>query len=133
MQAYPDVDSARREDAPHTRRFNFLRRGPKNPSEMRKRLTKRFERTEFMHETLSELAELMLAPVLAIVAYFLLYQGSIPNVYMISIVSFAVGLVTKDIVERLENFARSNVGSTPTSTTQTPPSTPPPNRSTGIS
>ena len=46
---------------------------------------------------------------LAIVAYFLLYQGTAPNIYTIAIVSFTVGLVTKDFVDRLENVVREKV------------------------
>lgn len=67
---------------------------------------RKLEKTQFLRETLSELAELMLAPVLAIAAYFLLYQGAAPNIYTTAIVSFTVGLVTKDFVDRLENVAR---------------------------
>lgn len=68
------------------------------------------QRVQYMRETLSDLAELFLAPMLAILAYFFLYQGADPNVYTISIVSFTVGLVTKDFVGRLEKFAKENVG-----------------------
>jgi hypothetical protein len=69
------------------------------------------QRTQFLRETLSELAELLLAPVLAIVSYFLLYQGSAPNIYTVAILSFAVGLVTKDVVERIEDYARTKLDS----------------------
>jgi hypothetical protein len=63
-----------------------------------------------MRETLSDMAELLLAPMLAILAYFFLYQGTAPNIYTISIVSFTVGLVTKDFIGRLEEFAKSKLG-----------------------
>ncbi len=58
--------------------------GQLTPEEQRKNINEEFrrlEKTQFLRETLSELAELMLAPVLAIAAYFLLYQGTAPNVY----------------------------------------------------
>ena len=88
--------------------------GQLTPEEQRKNINEEFrrlEKTQFLRETLSELAELMLAPVLAIAAYFLLYQGAAPNIYTTAIVSFTVGLVTKDFVDRLENVARDKTKS----------------------
>ena len=90
--------------------------GQLTPEEQRKNINEEFrrlEKTQFLRETLSELAELMLTPVLAIAAYFLLYQGTAPNVYTTVMVSFTVGLVTKDFVDRLENLAREKTKAQP--------------------
>jgi hypothetical protein len=68
-------------------------------------------RNEFMEETIGELSEILLSPFLAIAAWFLLSVAGEPNVYTVSAVSFTVGLATKDIVDRLILFLRTNLAS----------------------
>ena len=64
-----------------------------------------------MEETIGELSEIVLSPFLAIAAWFLLSVAGAPNVYTVSAVSFTVGLATKEIVDRLILFLRTNLPS----------------------
>ena len=63
-------------------------------------------RIEVLHQSMKDLALLFLAPLLAIAAYFLLLQSGIEqnNFPTIAAVSFGVGLVTDNIVARLEDI-----------------------------
>jgi len=61
-------------------------------------------RQRFMQESIAELSEIILAPFLAIGAWFLLSISGNPNVYTIGAVSFTVGLATKRIIERFVGF-----------------------------
>jgi len=63
-------------------------------------------RIEVLHQSMKDLALLFLAPLLAIAAYFLLIQSGIEqnNYETIAAVSFGVGLVTDNVVARLENI-----------------------------
>jgi len=66
---------------------------------------------EFMWESIGELSEIVLSPFLAVAAWFLLSVSTTPYIYTVALVSFTVGLVTKDIVHRLSEFARSTTKS----------------------
>ena len=58
-----------------------------------------------MWETIGELSEIVLSPFLAIAAWFLLSVAGTPNPFTVGVVSFTVGLATKNIVERLIKFS----------------------------
>lgn len=67
------------------------------------------ERTsdEFTSTTYAELSYIFLAPLLAAVVWFLLTQGDPKmNVYLLAAVSFAIGLVTKDITNGIVGFMK---------------------------
>jgi hypothetical protein len=64
---------------------------------------------EFMWESIGELSEIVLSPFLAVAAWFLLSISTTPYIYTVALVSFTVGLVTKDIVHRLTEFTRSTI------------------------
>lgn len=60
-----------------------------------------------LYNSLRDLAFLFLSPLLAIASYFLLLQAGVntSNLPTIAAVCFAVGLISKQVVERLEEFA----------------------------
>jgi hypothetical protein len=59
-----------------------------------------------MHETLGELSHILLSPLLAVAIWFIISQGeTYSNVFILSAVSFAVGLVTEEVVHAIVNFA----------------------------
>ncbi|HEY7228048.1 MAG TPA: hypothetical protein VH481_07975 [Nitrososphaeraceae archaeon] len=64
-----------------------------------------------MWESIGELSEIVLSPFLAVAAWFLLSVTTTPNIYTVALVSFTVGLVTKDIVQRLTEFTQSTMKS----------------------
>jgi hypothetical protein len=59
------------------------------------------------YQSLSELALLFLAPLLAIATWFILTQGEDIDKYIIAVISLAVGLVTDRIVNYLISFTSS--------------------------
>jgi hypothetical protein len=62
---------------------------------------------EFKDNTFAELSHIFLAPLLAAVAWFIITQGNPEtNVYLLAAVSFAIGLVTKDIINWIESFMK---------------------------
>jgi len=63
-----------------------------------------------MWEKIGELSEIVLAPFLAIAAWFLLFAAGTPNIFTVGVVSFTVGLATKDIIDRLIKFAGNALG-----------------------
>lgn len=67
------------------------------------------KRDEFMVGTLGELSEIILAPFVAVAAWFLLSIAGRPEIYTIALVSFTVGLTTKDIVNGLVKFTRGSL------------------------
>ena len=65
------------------------------------------------NNSMEDLALIFLSPILAIASYLILVQGGvspIENWPTIAVVSFATGLVTTEIIGRLEGFARSSIG-----------------------
>jgi hypothetical protein len=62
-----------------------------------------------MWQTIGELAEIVLSPFLAVAAWFLLSLAGTPNICTVAVVSFTVGLATKDIIERLINYTTSEL------------------------
>jgi hypothetical protein len=72
-----------------------------------------------MHETLGELSHIFLSPLLAIALWFIISQGDIyTNVYIYAAVSFAVGLITEEVIHFIVDFASGRLrGKDKTSTT----------------
>jgi hypothetical protein len=66
-----------------------------------------YEKTEtgFMRYSIGELADILLAPVIAIAVWLIVYQ-EIASVFMLGALSLTVGLVTTDIIRGLQNFAK---------------------------
>jgi hypothetical protein len=65
---------------------------------------------DFLHDTLSELAGVLLAPFLAVAVWFILFQGDISsNPYIAAAVSFTLGLVTDEVIKGLVSFARGRI------------------------
>jgi len=67
-------------------------------------------RHKFMQQSIGELSEIILAPYLAIGAWFLLSISGNPNVYTIGAVSFTVGLATKNLINKFVEFLGSALG-----------------------
>jgi hypothetical protein len=64
------------------------------------------------NNSMEDLALIFLSPILAFVTFFILSQGGVdPNTNMptIAIASFATGLITKEIINRLENTASTSL------------------------
>ena len=59
------------------------------------------------YQSLEDLSLLFLAPLLSIAVWFLLTQSGMTSKYIIAVSSFAVGLVTEEIVRALIRFAKS--------------------------
>ena len=57
------------------------------------------------YQSLGDLTVLFMAPLLSIIAWFILTTGGTYNKYVISTVSLAVGLISDNIINRLINFA----------------------------
>jgi hypothetical protein len=65
----------------------------------------------FIYSSFEELAEILLAPLLAI-AVWLLLNIFVPTlgIFTVSLISFTVGLITKDVVKRLIEYSRKTIG-----------------------
>lgn len=65
----------------------------------------------FMYSSFEELAEILLAPLLAIAVWLLLniFDPTL-GVFTASLISFIVGLITKDVVKRLIEYSRKTIG-----------------------
>jgi len=57
------------------------------------------------YQSLGDLTILVMAPLLAIAAWFLLTTAGVYDKYIIATVSFAIGLITENIINRLINFS----------------------------
>jgi hypothetical protein len=64
----------------------------------------------FMYASFEELAEILLAPLLAIAVWFLLRISNITDMSTVSLISFSVGLITKDVIYRIIEFSRNTIG-----------------------
>ncbi len=70
-----------------------------------------YEEKHFLEHTLAELAEIFIAPLLAIAVYFILFQGnSHTDPYIAAAISFTLGLVTKEVINSLVGFAKGRTG-----------------------
>jgi hypothetical protein len=76
------------------------------PSEKK---SERTDETTFVHKTLEELADIIVAPVLAI-AVWLLVSQQITNVPTLALLSLAIGLITKNVIEGFRKFALIRFG-----------------------
>jgi hypothetical protein len=66
--------------------------------------------TVFVHQTLGELANVLLSPLLAIAVWFILSQGDArTNVYIMAALSFIVGLITEEVIHSLILFAKGRL------------------------
>ncbi len=82
----------------------------------------------FVHHSLGELSDILIAPILAIALWFILHQ-EIQSVFLLAALSLTVGLATPNIILGLKRFATTTSGSTPAETEHkangsTPGSTP---------
>jgi hypothetical protein len=60
----------------------------------------------FIHDTLGELANILLAPLLAMIVWFILIQANLStNMYLIAAISASVGLLTDEIISGIISFA----------------------------
>jgi hypothetical protein len=67
----------------------------------------------FMHETSGELSHIALSPLLSIAMWFIISEdGKSNNVYLIAAVSFAVGLVTEEVIHEIVGFAQGRLNIT---------------------
>jgi hypothetical protein len=92
----------------------------------------------FLYSSFEELAEILLSPLLAIAVWLLLRIGTTTDIFTACLISFAVGLITKEVIARIINFSKDTIGPksdesqnkkndlTNTATTETPvqPETP---------
>ncbi len=62
---------------------------------------------EPFYELLKDLALFLLAPLLAIAVWLLLYQGGTTSAFTLAVISFTIGLVTREVVQSLINFVSS--------------------------
>jgi hypothetical protein len=60
-------------------------------------------------ESLKDLALFFLAPLLAVATWLLLYQGGTTSIFTLAVVSFSVGLVTREVVAALILFVRTRI------------------------
>jgi hypothetical protein len=68
-------------------------------------------------ESLKDLALFLLAPLLAVAAWLLLYQAGTTSIFTLAVVSFTVGLVTREVVEGLISFVKSRISGVSTKPT----------------
>jgi hypothetical protein len=61
----------------------------------------------FVHFSLGELSDILIAPILALAVWFILHQ-EIQSVFMLAAISLTVGLATPNIVSGLKRFASSS-------------------------
>jgi hypothetical protein len=67
----------------------------------------------FIHDTLGELSHVLLSPLLAIAVWFILSQGDTStNVYILAVVSFAVGLITEEVIHGIVTFVQGRLKET---------------------
>jgi hypothetical protein len=59
-----------------------------------------------LNQTLKDIKLFILAPLLAVAVWFLLLQADVENLYIISVVSFTVGLVTEQVISTLTHFTQ---------------------------
>ena len=64
----------------------------------------------FMYASFEELAEILLAPLLAIAVWLLINTGYTPNMFTSALISFSVGLITKDVIYRIIEFSKNSIG-----------------------
>ena len=64
----------------------------------------------FLYSSFEELSEILLAPLLAIAVWLLLRIGTTTDIFTASLISFSVGLITKDVVYRIIEFSRNTIG-----------------------
>lgn len=65
----------------------------------------------FLYSSFEELAEILLSPLLAIAVWLLLnIFDSTLDIFTASLISFAVGLITKDVIKRIIEFSKSTIG-----------------------
>jgi hypothetical protein len=65
----------------------------------------------FIYASFEELAEILLAPLLAIAVWFLLniFDPTL-DIFTVSLISFTVGLITRDVVKRLIDYSMKTIG-----------------------
>jgi hypothetical protein len=69
------------------------------------------ENSHFLEHTLAELAEIFIAPLLAIAVYFILFQANTQtNPYIAAAISFTLGLITQEVINSLIVFAKGRTG-----------------------
>jgi hypothetical protein len=66
-------------------------------------------RRSIFYQSLEDLSLFFLAPLLAIAVWFILYQGGTTSTLAISIVSFAVGLITEEIIQTIIRISSSTL------------------------
>lgn len=94
---------------------NKAEKGLEVDSENDKKSWDKGERLQVFYDSLSDLAYLFLSPLLAIASYFLLLQAGVntANLPTIATVCFAVGLVTRQVVEKLEQVVTGAISPSP--------------------
>jgi hypothetical protein len=68
------------------------------------------EAPETFYEALRDIALFFLAPLLAIAVWLVLLQGGTTSIYTLAAISFAVGLVTREVIEAIISFAGRVLG-----------------------
>lgn len=61
------------------------------------------------YQSLADLASLLLSPLLAIAAWFILTRGGDIDKYIVALVSFTVGLATNSIISNLTDFTTQKI------------------------
>ena len=64
----------------------------------------------FLYSSFEELAEILLAPLLAIAVWLLMNIAGTVDIFTASLISFSVGLITKDVIYRIIEFSKSTIG-----------------------
>jgi hypothetical protein len=64
----------------------------------------------FTHETYEEISEIALSGLLAVIVWFIISQGNVTsNIYTSGAISLTVGLITKEVIDMLSNFAKKSM------------------------
>jgi hypothetical protein len=67
------------------------------------------ENRRLFYKGVKNLALIIMSPLLAIAAWFILFQGGNTSDYTLAAISIATGLLVKNIIETLEAFGRQNL------------------------
>ena len=75
-------------------------------------MTRKQRRRETFYESLHDIMLFLLAPLLAIAVYFLLFAFGLSGanaIYTLAAISFGVGLTTEEVIQRLTNFVNDTL------------------------
>lgn len=80
-----------------------------------KKLVQEKDKELLMNRGLNYLVRFFIAPSLAIALYLVLWQMDVKGQFTLAAVSFAVGLIIKDVIDRIVKFAKDIISPTSTS------------------